>query len=332
MKPGRSFSKSMRWMGVFLLSLLLLAVDSANVKASPPPDGSSENTWTISVSQFDSPICVGEYVYVTVTWRPNLLQDPGQALARLPPLAGPSLIKVTSLIGRFIPESTYSPKSVSGTTRFAYVADQEGNERVAGVAMTSTGSDAIGMAQFTVKRCDYRYTLNAVAHLYVDAEEGSYSTEYTVKSSGVLKATDASNPRNVEGKGKTIRLGAVMTSFSVPKCTLFTWEPGKGQGSVDVRASPGPDDDSMVLEFGPPQELHWDVDYAFSCDGDTRSVTGVYGSTSNEDPWISATFPSGGGQQDIQLDMFEIPMNRMKGNPGLSFSYTATVTLERVEP
>jgi hypothetical protein len=331
MKPGRPFSKSARWLGVFLLSFLLLAVDSASVKASPPPDGSSENTWTISVSQFESPICVGDYVYVTVTWRPNPLMDAGQGLAPIPPLAGPGLIKVTSLIGRFVPEATYRTKSVTGTTRFAYVADQEGNEKVAGVAMTSTGSDATDTAQFTVKRCDYRYTLNGEARFYVDVEEGSYSTRYTIKSQGVLKAPDPSQPLNVEGKGKTIRLGAVMTSFSVPKCTLFTWEPARGQGSVDVRAAPDAGGTGMVLEFGPPQELAWDLVLSFACDGDATSLAGVYPSSANEDPWISATFPAGGGQQNIKLDMFEIPMSRMKG-PGLSFSYTATVTLERVEP
>ena len=333
MKPGRSFSKSAHWLGVFLLSFLLLAVDSATVKASPPPDGSSENLWMISAFQSKNPICVGDTVYVEVKWGPNA-QRPAQGeggMAPLYPLLGPRVIKVTSRLGHFIPDNTYKPGASSGLTRFAYVADGEGSELITAVAMTADGSDAIDTDRFEIKTCEYKYSLNGELNLYVDVEEGSLSARYTIKSHGVLKAPDTSQPLQVEGKGKTIRLGAVMTSFNVPKCTLFTWEPAKGQGSVDVRAAPGPDGTGMVLEFGPPQELAWDLDLSFACDGEATSVAGVYPSSANEDPWISATFPAGGGQQNIQLDMFEIPMSRMKG-PGVSFSYTATVTLERVEP
>ena len=333
MKPGPSFSKSARWVGIFLLSFLLLAVDSANVKASPTPDGSSENIWMISVFQSKNPICVGDVVYVEVKWGPNILR-PGEdkdGLASLTPLLGPSVIKVTSRLGHFSPENTYKPGAISGLTRFAYFADKEGDELITAVAMTGGSSDAIDTDRFTVKICEFAYTLNGEGNLYVDVEGLSYQTRYTIKSSGVLKAPDPSKPLNVEGKGKIIRLSAVMISWS-GKCTLFTWEPGKGKGDVDVRAAPGPDGISMVLEFGPPQDLAWDLDYSFSCDGDTRTVAGVYPSSEKGDPWISATFPSGSGQQDIKLDMFEIPMSKLNGSPGVSFFYTATVTLEKKEP
>lgn len=333
MKPEPSFSKSARWVGLFLLSFLLLTVDSANAQASPPPDGSSENIWMISVFQSKNPICVGDTVYVEVKWGPNASR-PAQGedgLASLTPLLGPSLIKVRANLGHFFPDSSYVPHAISGLTRFAYFADQEGNEQIIGWAITGNSTDAIDTDRFTIKTCEYKYTLNGELNLYVDAEGLSYSARYTIKSRGVLKAPDTSKPLNVEGKGEMIRLSAVMTSWS-GKCTLFTWEPGKGGGDVDVRAAPGPDGTGMVLEFGPPQDLKWDVDYSFACDGNPVTVAGVYPSSAQEDPWISATFPAGGGQQNIKLDMFEIPMNKMKGNPGLSVFYTATVTLEKVTP
>jgi hypothetical protein len=334
MKPEISFSKSARWMGIFLLSFLLLAVDSANVQASPPPDDSSENIWMISVFQSKNPICVGDTVYVEVKWGPNILRpaEGKDGLAALTPLLGPNAIKVRATLGRFIPDDSYKPHAISGLTRFAYVAEQEGNELITGWAITGNSTDAIDTDRFTIKTCEYKFTLNGELNLYVDWEDISYSTRYTIRSSGVLKAPDTSNPSNVEGQKNVIRLSAVMTSFSAPKCTLFTWEPGKGMGYVDVRAAPGPDGTSMVLEFAPPQELAWDLDLSFSCEGDSRTVAGVYPSSAKEDPWISATFPGGSGQQDIKLDMFEIPMNKMNGNPGLSVSYTATVTLEKVMP
>src|SRR4030042_681878 len=118
MKPGPSFSKNSLWVGIFLLSVFLLAVDSANVKASPLPDGSSENLWAISVFQSKKTVCAGDVVYVEVKWGPNTIRPAqGNGLAALTPLMGPSLIKVTSQLGHFFPDNKYIPGAMSGLTR-----------------------------------------------------------------------------------------------------------------------------------------------------------------------------------------------------------------------
>jgi len=129
-----------------------------------------------------------------------------------------------------------------------------------------------------------------------------------------------------------VRLAAVVTSFSASECTLLTYEPGTGGGSVDVRADPNPNGIGMVLQFAPPQDLAWEVVYFVACDGQPVTFAGVFPVTSGQDPWISAQFPLGSGQQPVKLDMFEIPMNKMKGYPGVAVSYTATVTLEKEPP
>ena len=153
---------------------------------------------------------------------------------------------------------------------------------------------------------------------------------FTIKSHGALKAPDPDKPLNLEGKGKTVRLSAVVTSWS-NKCTLFTVVPGSGMGYVDAIAYPDDKGIGMVLELAPPVDLAWDVDYSFSCDGNAVTLSGVYPTTSN-DPWISAHYFMGGGQQNVKIDMFEIPMQKLNGSPGVSVSYTATLTLEKVQP
>ena len=47
---------------------------------------------------------------------------------------------------------------------------------------------------------------------------------------------------------------------------------------------------------------------------------------------IGATFLDGSGTKNVKLDMFEVPFNRLNGSPGISVSYTATLTLEKEAP
>jgi hypothetical protein len=233
-------------------------------------------------------------------------------------------------VGIFLPDE-FRPVSISGTRTVTYIADKEGKEDIFAVAWIGKSSDAVAKAPFNIKLCTYWYKLYAELDMNVEVEGLAYSVRYTVESYGTLKAPDPSKPLNVEGNGKKVRLNAVVTSWNSSKCTLFTWEPGTGGGSVDARAYPSPNGKGMVLELAPPQ-LAWDVAYSFACDGHGMTLAGVYPITSGSDPWISATFPQGGGQQSIKLDMFEIPMNQLNGAPGISVSYTATVKLEKEPP
>jgi hypothetical protein len=250
-------------------------------------------------------------------------------LAPLTPLAGPSIIKLKASQGIFLPDE-FTPVSASGTKTVKYIADKEGKEDIFAVAWIGDDSDAIAKAPFTIKLCTFWYKLNAELNLGVEDKDMAYSERNTVESYGTLKAPDPDKPLNVEGKGKKVRLDAVFTSFSSSNCTLFTWEPATGRGTVDARAYPNPNGVGMVLELAPPQ-IAWDLALSVACGGQGMTIAGVYPVTSG-DPWISATFPQGGGQQSIKLDMFENAMNNLNGAPGISVSYTATLKLEKEPP
>jgi hypothetical protein len=317
---------------MLLLVLLLLSLGTPRARASTSTPAANYNVYTLQISQSKDPICVGDAVNVSISWYPNLYSaDELNGLAQLTPLMGPSRIQVKASLGYFYPETPPPPGSNSGTISVTYIAEKAGQEKIFAVAWNGGSSDAIASTGFEVKSCEYIYTLNAEFNLGVTDEGISYTTRYTVKSTGILVAPDPDDPLHLEARNKVVKLSAVMTSWSSSKCTLFTFEPGSGMGYVDAKAEPGPLGIGMQLKLAPPVDFAWDVDYSFACDGQSQTLAGVY-PLSESDPWISAVFPSGSGQQTIKLDMFEIPLNKMKGSPGLSVSYTATITLEKRPP
>jgi hypothetical protein len=333
MKSRPSTLKSAHITRIFLLVSILLSLESPGVMASPLIETTDTNTYSMRISQSKDPICVGDVVNVTIQWGPNTAYptDSGDGLAYLTPLAGPSRIKLQASLGQFEPDDSFRPGSNSGTKTVTYIAEKEGNEKILAQVWIGERSDATASDTFKIQACNYKFTLNAVLNLDVQFEDISYSTQYTVKSHGLLKPPDPDKPLNLESKMNRVKLGAVMTSFSAPKCTLFTYEPATGAGFVDARADPAPSGIGMMLILFPPEQLAWDVALSYACDGESHTLAGVYPSTS-EDPWVSATFPTGSGQQTVKLDMFEIPMNKMNGGPGVTVSYHATLTLEKEAP
>jgi len=312
----------------FLMVFLLIVEDAPPARASTAAQGSSNTVFRLGISQAELEVCVGQTVNVTIQWGPNTSYDPGGGLEPLAPLAGPSRITLKASRGSFYPDAAPPPGSISGTTTVAYTAEEEGTEKLFATAWIGGTSDAIATDTFTVKACEYFYTLKADLDLYVSSEGISYHTRYTVKSHGTLTPPDPNEPLHLEARDKQVTMTATMVSWSSSKCTLFTWEPGKGMGWVDARADPGPLGVGMFLQLAPPRELAWDLDYSFACDGQGHTVAGVY-PISSGDPWVHATFPEGTGSKTVVLDMFEIPYNRLQGSEGVYVTYTATLTLER---
>ena len=97
---------------------------------------------------------------------------------------------------------------------------------------------------------------------------------------------------------------------------------------MDARAFPGEMDIGYVLQLAPPNDLEWDMNLSFACDGDGHTVAGVY-PISSGDPWVSATFPGGTGTRDVVLEMFEIPYQKLNGSEGITVDYTAKLTLQK---
>lgn len=312
-------------LGIFILLVLGVPFQA---QAANETQGTTSTIFHLSMSQAEPEICVGQTVNVTITWGPNTAYDSDGDLAPLAPLTGPSRIALKASLGTFYPDTAPAAGSVSGTTTVAYTANEVGTEKLFAVAWIGGSSDAIATDTFKVKACEYLYTFKADLNLYVTSEGISYHTRYTVKSRGILKPTDEKNPLHLESKNNPVWMSATMISWNSSDCMVFTWEPGKGMGWVDARADPGPLGIGMVLQLAPPQDLAWDVDYSFACDGQGHTVAGVY-PISSSDPWVSATFLEGTGSKNVVLDMFEKPYSILLGSEGVTVDYNATLTLEK---
>ena len=180
---------------------------------------------------------------------------------------------------------------------------------------------------FEVKKCDYRFEL--FGQLDADASSGDvqFTFNYVFRAKGLLKA-DPNKPGYFEANSVKIALETNIITFSMPDCALFTWKPGYGEGTVDVRAEQL--GNNMIVRFSPPKDLTWKYDVEATCDGEPISVSAQYPETSGKDPWVEATFPYSAGLQSVQIDKFEEGVNNFK-NAGLPATYTAFVTLTRVE-
>lgn len=309
----------------FLIVFLLLAAGSPGIMAS----AATGDMFLLTISQMKPTICVGDTVNVTIRWSPNSQSTDSSGLA---PLAGPSRITLQASLGSFYPSTPQVGGANSGVASVSYTADKEGKETLFATAWVGGSSDAIASESFEIKACKYTFSLKAEFTLEVSVEDLSYVSRYTVKSSGELVPEDPeNNPQHLVARSKTVRMDAVIPSWSSSKCVLFTYEPGFGLGEVDATADPGPMGIGMVLKLGPPRDLAWELNLTFACNGDGHTVAGVY-PIASADPWVTATFPSGSGQQTIKLDMFEVPYQRLQGSEGITVSYTATLTLEKKLP
>jgi hypothetical protein len=304
---------------LLITGLLSLVLPSSIASAGNPP------TYVITVIQPKDPVCVGESRVVTVNWKTN---DTGGALA---PLTGPRVMYATVRKGE-LDRYTYHPGPTSGTTTFTYTGVHVGTEQIFVQAMDiNLEGDGQGEVQFDVKKCDYRFTL--YAQLDADTQQGDtqMSILYVLRAKGLLKA-DPNRPGYFEAYMVRIHLETLITAFSVPDCTLFTWTPGSGEGLVDVSAEQIGETNTMIVRFSPPDQFTWKLDMAGECnDGDPVTFSTQIPLSSAKDPWIEATFPPGEGSQNVQIDLFEQGVNNFNKYPSNNASYTATVTLTRVE-
>ncbi len=307
-----------------LLSLVLPAFDA----------GAANDFYFIQVSQPKTPVCIGEARVITVSWDtepfsdlaplvPNSIKDPA-------PVTGPRTIYGQTPRKGELDRSTMHPAGPSGTTTFKYTANHEGPEVLIFQAMDNS-LKSVGQNEITfeVKKCDYRFEL--FGQLDADASQGdvTYTFNFIFRAKGLLKA-DPNRPGYYEANSVNIALETNIVTFSFPDCALFTWMPGYGEGTVDVRGEQL-GNDTMVVQFSPPQDLTWKLNLQAVCDGDPFSVNAQYPQTGDQDPWVEATFPYSAGIQSVQIINFEEGVNAARSG-GMAASYTAFVTLSRVEP
>jgi len=303
-------------------SFFTLGMSSATTIRPKPSD-----TFTITVSQPKSPVCVGESRIISVGWSPN---NNGDVLA---PLGGPRVIYAKAVYGTF-DKGTYHPGTISGTTTFVYTAEKEGNDIITIQAMNGNlDADGVGFAELEVKKCDYRFNLYAQLNALAQAGGEEMGLMYVIRAKGRLTSEGASSAGFYEAYNVIVHIETTVTSFSISDCTLFTWTPGSGTGLVDVRAIPGKGNgQAMTVQFAPPQNMIWNVAMTAACDGEPSTLNASFPMTADNDPWIEATFPSGVGSQKVVLDMFEKGVRNFRSSTHNQATYTATLTLERVEP
>ncbi len=306
-----------------VLVVFALLAQGSGASAAP---AHAPGAWSVTVSGLNSPVCLGEPYLLTVTWEAN--HSSNDILA---PLSGPRVINISAKNGSFDTE-TYRPGTPNGTTTFNYTAEKEGQEEIlVNVFNSELDVDSSARTNFKIKKCKYLYELYSEANLEVRGRDVHVAAKYIIKSKGLLEAPDPSQPRKLEAWNKTVTMDTFVTDFTAPGCTVFTWQPGQGMGSVDAKADEAQNGMSIDLRIGPPQDFVWYYNFAATCDGEPLAVNFAFDLSSMKDPWAQHVFPFGEGEYPITLDPFEEGVRRANQVPENHASYTARLSLKKVE-
>ena len=306
---------------MILTAFLLLAAFSSSVPVSASAGSAPAGKWSVSISGLDGLVCVGDSYMLTARWDTNS----NDVLA---PLTGPRQLLVKATHGSFDRE-TERPGTVSGTTMFNYTAEKPGTETIKiQLFDNDLNVDSENTASFEVKKCDYLYTLLARA----DAGDGDgmLAFYYIIKSKGLLKAADPSQPHKLEGLNKTLTIDTTVAYFDSGECTLLFSDVGRALGFLDSKAEDVDNGMGIKVMLGPPQDLNYIHDVLLTCPDGPHHQNMTIPITFSKDPWIEQVFPFGEGEYPVKMDFLEEGLQGMRdaGNWGY---YTATLSLQRVE-
>ena len=334
-----SFTFRLRSMTLVVLLVLItgwitLALPQSLVSASNTIRAPKNTYYFLNISQPKSPVCVGESRVITVSWDTEPFSDlaplvPTNSTDPLP-ITGPRVLYAqTPRIGE-MDRYTMHPAGPAGTTTFKYSANHEGPEVLIFQAMDDNLRN-VGQNEvtFEVKKCDYRFELFGQLDGDASADDVTLTFNFVLRAKGLLQE-DPSRPGYFEANNVKITLETNVLTFSFPECQLFTFRPGYGEGTVDVRAEQL-GNEKVVVRFSPPKDLVWKYDWEAACDGKPISLNMQFPQTGESDPWIEATFPGGPGLQDVRLEKFEEGVNNFRRG-GMPASYSAFVYLTREQP
>ena len=319
---------------LFITGLIYFALPSSNVYATNVNSSSPKNYYFIQISQPKEPVCVGESRVITVSWDTEPFSDLAPLVpsktTEPKPITGPRVIFAQTPRKGEMDRYTMHPSSPTGTTTFKYIANHEGPEVLIFEAMDDNLQNAgQNEVTFEVKKCDYQFELFGQLDADASSEDVTLTFNYVLRTKGLLRE-DPNRSGYFEAKSVKITVETNVLVFNTPECVLFTFKPGYGEGTVDVRAEQV-GNQSVVVRFSPPQDLVWKYDWEAACDGKPINLNMEFPQTGESDPWVEATFPDGTGLQSIRLEKFEEGVNNFN-NAGLPASYTAFVYLKRVQP
>ena len=319
---------------VFITGLISLALQPSIVSASNTIRSPKNTYYFIQISQPKSPVCVGESRVITVSWDTEPFSDlaplvPTKSTDPLP-ITGPRVLYAQNPRKGEMDRYTMNPAGPTGTTTFTYTANHEGPEVLIFQAMDNDLRN-VGQNEvtFEVKKCDYRFELFGQLDGDASSDEVTLTFNFVLRAKGVLKE-DPNRSGYFEANDVKVTLETNVLMFDTPDCQLFTFKPGYGEGTVDVRAEQL-GNNNVVVRFSPPKDLVWKYDWEAACDGKPISINMQFPQTGESDPWVVATFPNGSGLQSVRIEKFEEGVTNFT-HGGLPASYTAFVYLTREQP
>lgn len=321
----------------------LLSLPASQVSAAPPHQGDKApaTLYQVSLDPLRSKqICIGQQIMIHGEFGPGvslapLIPSTKGATVPLAPLVQMDFISLTTDLGAVSPEKI-PPGTDSGTFSGFYIANKAGTATITATLWTHFGhtqkSDATAHVSIKVTdTCQYLYKLYGEGNYVYTRNDIFENFKIFLQSKGLLTAPDSNNPLKMEKRHAFIRQDITYIDFLPGQCSSWDANAGGGFGFLDATTDPTLDGFGIDLKLGPPQDFSIAVETRAVCDGKQIAVGEPATLSSSNDPWIEQEFPADGGTFKIKIDFFEKSMKYALSSGASQASYTASLTLQRIE-
>ncbi len=277
-----------------------------------------------------SKLCVGQKTILEAEFGPDSF---------LTPLIDISSITFWTSNGNSFSQETLYPFVKAGVVSSTFTAKNEGTDTLSvdvsvyhyenGMPSGEVLSDSDTTTIEVLKSCQYHYKLSGELNVEIVEGEISESLLFTVDLSGDLMAEDPDHPDMLTSENNEIHITAMITSLTMPGCSLVSQDSGDGYGSVNASAEIDSEAKTVRFTLGPPQDFQWGKSAVGQC-GDQQVPVSMSAMIPSEGNFIDGVdFSEDGGALSIQLDFFQKGLDRLKSVA--TGSYTAILSLEAEE-
>ena len=333
-----------RSISMVVLLIGLLSLPASQVSAAPPHQGDKApaSFYQVSLDSLRSKqICIGQQIMIHGEFGPGvplalLVPSTNASTVPLAPLEQMDIISLTTDLGVVSPEKI-PPGTDSGTFSGFFTANKAGTATITATLWVKAGqtqkSDATAHVSIKVTdTCQYLYKLYGEGNYVYTTNNIFENFKIFLQSKGLLTAPDSNNPLKMEKRNALIRQDITYIDFLPGQCSSWDANAGGGFGFLDATTDPTLDGFGIDLKLGPPQDFSIAVETRAVCDGKPIAVGQQPGTlSSSNDPWIEQEFPADGGTFKIKIDFFEKSIKYALISGASQASYTASLTLQRVE-
>ncbi len=332
-----------RSISVVILLIGLSSIPAVQVSAAPPLQGDKAPATIYQVSLDPLPskqICIGQQIMIHGEFGPEVSLAPlvpatSGATVPLAPLVQMDLISLTTDLGAVSPEKI-TPGTNSGTFSGFYTANQAGTATITATVWIHFGhtqkSDATAHVSIKVTdTCQYLYKLYGEGNYVYSTNDIFENFKIFIQSKGLLTAPNSNNPLKMEKRHAFISQDITYIDFLPGQCSSWDANAGGGFGFLDATTDPTLDGFGIDLKLGPPQDFSIVAETRAVCDGKPIAVGEPGSLSSSNDPWIEQEFPADGGTFKIKIDFFENSLKYARISGATQASYTASLTLQRIE-